>query len=246
MFYSNLPGWCNGAGGWSRWSAWRPCRTRTWRLLRRRLFLLKIDKRGANDMMGCWFPKIHRGNECWPVSRGYGWKSKWLGPGNWCCYLSKNNRTKQSPWVETVPELKQGRSHGKSKGTNFSRDFSIDARFAHAACHCFNSGTVSAQAFCFVFNFKQSQFLTNLFSDFLKESWASFCSIWSVEKILMNMDSFFDYWYQKQSIRCQTFCTIKNIEKTRLFFLVFSYLKIKISRNENKLIQSKSSPLRKR
>ena len=50
--------------------------------------------------------------------------------------------TTQSPWVETVRELKQGRSHGESQGANFAYDFPLHERFAHAAYHCFNSGTL--------------------------------------------------------------------------------------------------------
>ena len=41
-----------------------------------------------------------------------------------------------------VPQLKQGRSHGESEGTNSACDFLFDTRFAHAACHCFNSGAL--------------------------------------------------------------------------------------------------------
>ena len=38
-----------------------------------------------------------------------------------------------------VPELKQGRCHGESEGANSACGFLSDARFAHAACHCFKS-----------------------------------------------------------------------------------------------------------
>ena len=51
--------------------------------------------------------------------------------------------TRQSPWVETVSELKQERSHGESEGTNYAYGFSIWHAFAHTACHSFNSETVS-------------------------------------------------------------------------------------------------------
>ena len=59
--------------------------------------------------------------------------------------LSNKNVVCQSSWVQTVPEWKQGRSHGESERANFAWSFSIDERFAHAACHCFSSGTVSTQ-----------------------------------------------------------------------------------------------------
>ena len=39
---------------------------------------------------------------------------------------------------------KQGRSHGEWEGTN-SSGFLLDARLAHATCHCLNSGTVSTE-----------------------------------------------------------------------------------------------------
>ena len=44
-----------------------------------------------------------------------------------------------------VLELKQGRSHGESKGANCACIFPSNARFGHTACHCCNSGTVSTQ-----------------------------------------------------------------------------------------------------
>ena len=37
-----------------------------------------------------------------------------------------------------VPELE----HGESEGANSAGDFLFDARFAHTAYHCFNSGAV--------------------------------------------------------------------------------------------------------
>ena len=64
--------------------------------------------------------------------------------------LKDTHHTRQSPWVETVPELKQGRSHGVSEGTNSVWSFLSDARFAHATCHCFNSGIGSTQGLCLV------------------------------------------------------------------------------------------------
>ena len=59
-----------------------------------------------------------------------------------------------------VPELKRYLSwiHGESEGANFACDLLSNLRFAHAACHYSNSGTVSTQALCFLllllFNFR--------------------------------------------------------------------------------------------
>ena len=69
---------------------------------------------------------------------------------------------KQSLWVEMVPQLKQGRSHGESQGANFACDFLLNERFARAACHCFNSGAVSNQALSFVRYFERFLFLAQL------------------------------------------------------------------------------------
>ena len=57
-------------------------------------------------------------------------------------WIETKYSTRQSPWVETVLELKQGRSHGESEGANCSCGFSCCALFAHAAAHCFNPGTL--------------------------------------------------------------------------------------------------------
>ena len=50
--------------------------------------------------------------------------------------------TRQSLWVETVPALKQKRFYGESEGANSACGFLLDVRFAHAACHCHNTGTL--------------------------------------------------------------------------------------------------------
>ena len=55
-----------------------------------------------------------------------------------------------NPLHGQVPELKQGRFRGESKGTNSACGFPSRARFAHAACHYFNAGTVSTQGLCLV------------------------------------------------------------------------------------------------
>ena len=62
--------------------------------------------------------------------------------------------TRRSPWVETVRVGEKGRSHDESKGTNSAWGFSLDARFAHAACHCLHSGTVLTQGLCLVHTLK--------------------------------------------------------------------------------------------
>ena len=50
-----------------------------------------------------------------------------------------------------VPELKQERPHGESEGANSACIFPSNARFAHAACHRFNSGTLPCTAHFLVF-----------------------------------------------------------------------------------------------
>ena len=63
-------------------------------------------------------------------------------------FNKSNCGTRQSPWVETVSELKQGRSHGESEGTNFAWGFSHCARFPPCGLplfqlrYRFNSGTL--------------------------------------------------------------------------------------------------------
>ena len=55
-------------------------------------------------------------------------------------------RARQSPWVEKVPELKQGAFPWRVGGDKFSLGSSISMHvLPHAACHCFNSGTILAQ-----------------------------------------------------------------------------------------------------
>ena len=53
-------------------------------------------------------------------------KRRILTPGG---FFNQITRAKQSSWVETVPELKQGRSHGESEGANSACGFLFDARF---------------------------------------------------------------------------------------------------------------------
>ena len=62
--------------------------------------------------------------------------------------MTNSYEAKSLDW--NVPAMKQGRSSGESKGTNSACGFLFDARFAHAACHCSNAGTVSAQGLCLV------------------------------------------------------------------------------------------------
>ena len=80
---------------------------------------------------------------------------KWSSGGIFVygCTAQSNVCTRQSPWVETVPELQQERSHGESEGANSAGDFLFDAGFAHAACHCFNSGTWPCNSTLIVFGF---------------------------------------------------------------------------------------------
>ena len=61
----------------------------------------------------------------------------------WSClyYLWPECRTKQTTYMA---------SHGESQGSNSACGFLFDAHFAHAACHCFNWGTVAAQGLCLV------------------------------------------------------------------------------------------------
>ena len=72
-----------------------------------------------------------------------GWRHFWMAPYvfaylDWLSIMEYQ----QSPWVETLPALKQERSHGESEGANFVRGFLSDVRFAHVAGHCFNSGAL--------------------------------------------------------------------------------------------------------
>ena len=58
---------------------------------------------------------------------------------------SPRNSTGQSPWVETVKQLKRGRSHGESEGANFGLRFFCPMRVLPMWL-----ATVSTQALCFV------------------------------------------------------------------------------------------------
>ena len=89
-------------------------------------------------------------------------------------YFPKIDRTRQSPCVEREPELKQGRSHGESEGTNSAYGF---LRFAHAACHSFNSGAVLIQGLCFVCNKVRKVFFN--FEKVWKISQKDACSFWT-------------------------------------------------------------------
>ena len=57
---------------------------------------------------------------------------------NWNAFVES-----KAPDLKTIPELKQGRSHGESQRGDFACGFLLDESFARPACHCFNSRTVS-------------------------------------------------------------------------------------------------------
>ena len=66
------------------------------------------------------------------------------GQDNYRKNVNFDVNTKQSLWVET------GVFSWRVKGGKFCLRFLFNARFAHAACHCFNTGTVSTQGLCLV------------------------------------------------------------------------------------------------
>ena len=53
-------------------------------------------------------------------------------------------------WNIFILYFSRRRSHGESEGVNSARGSLSDARFAHAACHRFNRGTVLTQGFSLV------------------------------------------------------------------------------------------------
>ena len=57
-------------------------------------------------------------------------------------HADKFSAQSKAPELQTVPELKQGVFLASRRGQILLAVFLCNARFAHAACHCFNSGAL--------------------------------------------------------------------------------------------------------